>query len=358
MAVYALLQFPSGAIADRVGAVRVIALGAVVAGVGSLALLFDTPFAVLAGAMLVIGAGTGAHKTVAIRLLSRVYPVRTGRALGAHDTVGALGGWPRPRRSPSSSPRRPRSPGSSLGSRALTGAACSSSRASSRSRLREPLPLRVPGRLPADADRGPERGVGAGRERLPRVVRGPTTRGVRDRDDRLLVRVQRGRRLPPAVSLASGRAVDRDRKSAVLRAVRGHLRPTRLRRPLRPIRPLPRDGCCARARGGGSRRRRRARKRGNRGGTDRSRRSRRRVRARFSRVPPGPRRVPDRGAPRATRWWRARRRPHPVDGCRRACSRDGGGDRRRVRVPTRVRAARRGALALAAVAAAGLWATE
>jgi len=80
MAVYALLQFPSGAIADRVGAVRVIALGAVVAGVGSLALLFDTPFAVLAGAMLVIGAGTGAHKTVAIRLLSRVYPVRTGRA--------------------------------------------------------------------------------------------------------------------------------------------------------------------------------------------------------------------------------------------------------------------------------------
>jgi len=97
-----------------------------------------------------------------------------------------------------------------------------------------------------------------------------------------------------------------------------------------------------------ARRRRRARKRarGETGaGTDRSRRSRRRVRARFSRVPPGPRRVPDRGAPRATRWWRARRRPHPVDGCRRACSRDGGGDRRRVRVPTRVRAARRGARA-------------
>lgn len=92
MAVYALLQFPSGAIADRVGAVRVIAAGAIVAGVGSLSLIFDTPFAVLAGAMLVIGAGTGAHKTVAIRLLSRVYPVRTGRALGAHDTVGALGG--------------------------------------------------------------------------------------------------------------------------------------------------------------------------------------------------------------------------------------------------------------------------
>ncbi|MUW15968.1 MFS transporter, partial [Halorubrum sp. CBA1125] len=35
MIVYALLQFPSGAIADRIGAVRVIATGAAVAGVGS-----------------------------------------------------------------------------------------------------------------------------------------------------------------------------------------------------------------------------------------------------------------------------------------------------------------------------------
>jgi MFS family permease len=92
MLVYALMQFPSGAIADRVGPVPVIALGAGVAGVGSLALAVDTPFIVLAGIMLVIGAGTGAHKTVAVRLLARTYPDRAGRVLGAHDTLGALGG--------------------------------------------------------------------------------------------------------------------------------------------------------------------------------------------------------------------------------------------------------------------------
>ncbi|WP_281194857.1 MFS transporter [Halorubrum sp. F4] len=92
MLVYALMQFPSGAIADRVGAVRVIVAGATVAAVGAVALVVDAPFLVLAAVMLVIGAGTGAHKTVAVRLLSRVYPARTGRALGAHDTIGALGG--------------------------------------------------------------------------------------------------------------------------------------------------------------------------------------------------------------------------------------------------------------------------
>ena len=92
MLVYALMQFPSGAIADRVGPVPVIALGAGVAGVGSLALAVDAPFVALAGIMLVIGAGTGAHKTVAVRLLARTYPDRTGRVLGVHDTLGALGG--------------------------------------------------------------------------------------------------------------------------------------------------------------------------------------------------------------------------------------------------------------------------
>ncbi|ELZ37901.1 major facilitator superfamily MFS_1 [Halorubrum saccharovorum DSM 1137] len=157
MAVYAALQFPSGAIADRVGAVRVIALGAVVAGVGSLALLFDTPFAVLAGAMLVIGAGTGAHKTVAVRLLSRVYPVRTGRALGAHDTFGALGGVAAPAAvtlvvaaPPALAALLSRLPGAHWrGLFVVTGVVALA--------LAAAFYLRVPGRLPTDADRGPDR---------------------------------------------------------------------------------------------------------------------------------------------------------------------------------------------------------
>ncbi|MDB9233614.1 MFS transporter [Halorubrum ezzemoulense] len=92
MIVYALLQFPSGAVADRVGPVRVIVAGALVAGAGSIALVVDAPFAALVAAMLVIGAGTGVHKTVSVRLIARVYPARTGRMLGAHDTLGAMGG--------------------------------------------------------------------------------------------------------------------------------------------------------------------------------------------------------------------------------------------------------------------------
>jgi sugar phosphate permease len=92
MLVYALLQFPSGAVADRLGPVRVIVAGALVAGAGSLAVVFDAPFVALVAVMVVIGAGTGVHKTVSVRLIARVYPARTGRMLGAHDTLGAMGG--------------------------------------------------------------------------------------------------------------------------------------------------------------------------------------------------------------------------------------------------------------------------
>ncbi|QZP36471.1 MFS transporter [Halobaculum magnesiiphilum] len=96
LTVYAAMQFPSGALADRVGARRVIVAGAVVTGLGALVLAVPVPDAlalgVLGGGMLLVGLGTGVHKTVAVRLLSRLYPGRTGRALGVLDTLGAFGG--------------------------------------------------------------------------------------------------------------------------------------------------------------------------------------------------------------------------------------------------------------------------
>ncbi len=92
MLVYAVMQFPSGLLADRLGSVTVIVAGALVAALAALVVVFESPFPVLVGAMLVMGAGTGAHKTVAVRLLSRAYPARTGRALGVLDTFGAFGG--------------------------------------------------------------------------------------------------------------------------------------------------------------------------------------------------------------------------------------------------------------------------
>jgi MFS family permease len=92
MAGYAVMQFPSGALADRIGSVKVIVGGALVASTAALGLFVSATYALLIVAVVGIGVGTGAHKTVAITLLSAVYPDRTGRALGAMDTVGELGG--------------------------------------------------------------------------------------------------------------------------------------------------------------------------------------------------------------------------------------------------------------------------
>ena len=90
--VYAVLQFPSGLLADRFSPVAVIAAGAALALLGAFALAFDAPLLVLFAAMLTIGAGTGTFKTAGVSLLSRTYPQQTGRALGVFDTFGAFGG--------------------------------------------------------------------------------------------------------------------------------------------------------------------------------------------------------------------------------------------------------------------------
>jgi len=92
MLVYALLQFPAGVVADRLGPARVVAAGVAVTGAAALVLAVPVPLAALVGGMVLVGFGTGVHKTVAVDLLSSLYPARRGRALGVHDTFGALGG--------------------------------------------------------------------------------------------------------------------------------------------------------------------------------------------------------------------------------------------------------------------------
>jgi len=92
MLVYAVMQFPSGALADRFGSVRIIAAGMAITAASGFLLAIEGPLPILLVGMLLVGIGTGAHKTVAIRLLSTVYPERTGRTLGIFDTIGALGG--------------------------------------------------------------------------------------------------------------------------------------------------------------------------------------------------------------------------------------------------------------------------
>jgi len=59
---------------------------------GALVLFIDLPFIIFVLIMMVIGLGTGIHKTVAVRLLSKTYPDRTGRMLGIFDTFGTSAG--------------------------------------------------------------------------------------------------------------------------------------------------------------------------------------------------------------------------------------------------------------------------
>lgn len=92
MLAYAAMQFPSGALADRLGPVRVVAGGALGVAVGAAMVVGAGSFGLLVVAVVVLGVATGAHKTVAIALLARLYPDRTGRAIGVMDTIGQLGG--------------------------------------------------------------------------------------------------------------------------------------------------------------------------------------------------------------------------------------------------------------------------
>lgn len=92
LVVYSLLQTPSGILADRYGSVKIVVAGSITAAIGSLFLVFDTPVYILVLSMILIGAGTGAHKIVAVQILSKIYSKRTGRTLGIFDTFGSYGG--------------------------------------------------------------------------------------------------------------------------------------------------------------------------------------------------------------------------------------------------------------------------
>ncbi|MFB6137850.1 MAG: MFS transporter [Halobacteriaceae archaeon] len=96
MLAYAAMQYPSGALADHLGPVRVVVGGAAVAAIGALLLgagvVGVLGVAGLVAAMVLVGVGTGAHKTVAVALLARTHPGRRGGALGAMDTFGTFGG--------------------------------------------------------------------------------------------------------------------------------------------------------------------------------------------------------------------------------------------------------------------------
>ncbi len=96
MLAYAVVQFPSGVLGDRVGLPTVIFAGAIVFTGAALLAATSPSFLVLVLAAVLIGLGTGPHKTVAIPLLARRYADHPGRVLGVMDTVGQFGGMVAP----------------------------------------------------------------------------------------------------------------------------------------------------------------------------------------------------------------------------------------------------------------------
>lgn len=92
MMAYAVMQFPAGALSDRIGRPQTITVGAMVFSAVGVAILLAVDFRVLFGLAVLLGAATAGHKTVSINVVSNRYPTNTGFCLGVLDTVGQFGG--------------------------------------------------------------------------------------------------------------------------------------------------------------------------------------------------------------------------------------------------------------------------
>lgn len=96
MGAYAATQLPAGLLSDRRGRAPVIAGGALLAAAGALLVALWQSTAGLAAGMVLIGVGSGVHKTVAIPLLTAIYRRTPGRTLGLMDAAGQGGGMAAP----------------------------------------------------------------------------------------------------------------------------------------------------------------------------------------------------------------------------------------------------------------------
>jgi predicted MFS family arabinose efflux permease len=89
---YAVLQYPSGRLSDRLSRTTLLVAGLVLAAVGFLTLsAAPTYLAFLFGAV-VIGVGVGLFPTPARGLVSDLFVVKRGRAFGLHTASGDVGG--------------------------------------------------------------------------------------------------------------------------------------------------------------------------------------------------------------------------------------------------------------------------
>jgi len=89
---HALIQFPAGILADRLGRKLVIALGLLVFAAGSFITGTSSEYTVLLLAFIVLGVGMGTYPSAGTTLLAETFGNQKGRAFGIHSAVSTLGG--------------------------------------------------------------------------------------------------------------------------------------------------------------------------------------------------------------------------------------------------------------------------
>lgn len=90
--IYALLQFPSGRLSDRLSRKTLLVAGASLVAVGFLALAATRSYATFLLAAATVGTGAGLYPTAARALVSDLFVERRGQAFGLHVASGDLGG--------------------------------------------------------------------------------------------------------------------------------------------------------------------------------------------------------------------------------------------------------------------------
>lgn len=90
-AAYAIVQLPSGTLADRVGERRLIVLALLFAVTGSVLMAFSPNLVLFFLFTVLLGAGVGVYYNVGVLLIAREFK-HTGRAIGIHRTGGHAAG--------------------------------------------------------------------------------------------------------------------------------------------------------------------------------------------------------------------------------------------------------------------------
>ncbi|MBX0322641.1 MFS transporter [Halomicroarcula sp. F13] len=88
---YAAMQFPTGALIDRVGERTLLVAAAVLSGAGLLAYFVSTTYALFLLATAAFGLGTGLYGPTRGTVLSRTFDANEGTAFGAVMAAGSIG---------------------------------------------------------------------------------------------------------------------------------------------------------------------------------------------------------------------------------------------------------------------------